>query len=249
MPTLLETLKYTIMKFKQYKIPPKSGESGFTIIESLIAVVVVSVLMVAIAPVVVFSTATRVQSRRVELATQAAKTYIEGVRTKAVQASNITTIPVDATKTDQELLQAYPVPKEGNLTCNNSDGDTDSTNDNYCTVPTTNLYCTDGDGDGACTIGSNKDFVIQAFRYNKSSTLTTTGYLLGVRVYRADGFQNDGALTKAPTKQSTVTGGLGNRKAPLVEINTEINSNSDSFNDLCNRLKDSSNKSSNSSCN
>ncbi|WP_200817534.1 hormogonium polysaccharide secretion pseudopilin HpsB [Calothrix rhizosoleniae] len=213
------------MKFKQYKIPPKSGESGFTIIESLIAVVVVSVLMVAIAPVVVFSTATRVQSRRVELAAQAAKTYVEGVRTGAIGAP----------------ATGSGVPTVGNLTCNANA---------YCTVPASpanNLYCIDGDG-GGCTLGSNKDFIIQAFRNNANSADATTGYLLGVRVYRADGFQNDGALT-APTTQSTVTAGLGDRKAPLVEINTEITSNSDSFNDLCNRLKDASNTSSNSSCN
>ena len=76
------------MKFKQYKIPPTSGESGFTIIESLIALVVVAILMVAIAPVIVFSTATRVQSRRIELGTQAAKSYIEGVRTGAIPVDN-----------------------------------------------------------------------------------------------------------------------------------------------------------------
>jgi type II secretory pathway pseudopilin PulG len=36
--------------------------------------------MVGIAPVLVLSVATRVQARRVELGTQAARTYIDGVR-------------------------------------------------------------------------------------------------------------------------------------------------------------------------
>lgn len=209
------------MKFKPYQILPKPRESGFTIIESLIAIVVVAVLMVAIAPVIVFSTATRVQSRRIELATQAAKTYIEGVRTGAIGAP----------------ATGSGVPTVGSLTCNANA---------YCSVPATpanNLYCIDGDG-GGCTLGSNKDFIIQAFRNNPDAT---AGYLLEVRVYRADGFQNDGALTQT-SKQSTTSGGLGDRKAPLMEINTEITSDSDSFNDLCKRLKDASNTSSNSSC-
>jgi len=198
------------MKFKPYQISSKSGESGFTIIESLIALVVVSVLMVAVAPVVVFSAATRVQSKRIELATQAAKTYIEGVRTGAIDA------PVNDSG----------VPTVGSLTCNANA---------YCTVPASpanNLYCIDEDG-GGCTLGSNKDFIIQAFR---DSADADAGYVLAVRVYRADGFQNDGALTQG-SKQSTISGGLGDRKAPLVEINTEITSDSDSFSDLCNRLK------------
>ncbi len=231
------------MKFKPYQISSISGESGFTIIESLIAYVVVTVLMVGVAPVVVFSAATRVQSRRVELATQAAKTYIEGVRTETIapppQAGNGVS------------LTTFSVPTVGSLTCNANA---------YCSVPATpadSLYCIDGDG-GGCTLGSNKDMIIQAFRSFSDTTASTNtstptnanaGYLLGVRVYRADGFQNDGVLTKAPTKQSTVSGGLGDRKAPLVELNTEITSESDSFNDLCLRLKDISNTSSNSTCN
>jgi prepilin-type N-terminal cleavage/methylation domain-containing protein len=56
----------------------KSQEAGYTIIESLVAMIVVSVLMIAIAPVMAFSVATRVQAKRIEMATQAAKTYIEG---------------------------------------------------------------------------------------------------------------------------------------------------------------------------
>jgi prepilin-type N-terminal cleavage/methylation domain-containing protein len=63
----------------------KSRDGGYTIIESLVAMIVVSVLMIAIAPVMAFSVATRVQARRVELATQAARTYIDALRTGAIK--------------------------------------------------------------------------------------------------------------------------------------------------------------------
>ncbi|NRB08997.1 MAG: type II secretion system protein [Richelia sp.] len=224
------------MKFKQYKIPSKSRESGFTIIESLIALVVVSILMVAIAPVIVFSTATRVQSRRIELAIQAAKAYIEGVRTGTISVSDAA---FEVDKDTYDDISKFPTPAVGNLTC--------ATNNAYCAQPTTNLYCIDGDG-GGCTTGSNKDFLIQAFRYSKASTDSTTGYLLGVRVYRSDGFTNDGNLEKAPATQGAVTSGLGEKKTPLVEINTEISSKTDSFNDLCKRLEDNTKTDTNSTC-
>jgi prepilin-type N-terminal cleavage/methylation domain-containing protein len=59
---------------------PPETQSGFTIIECLLAIILVSILLTAIAPVIALSVATRVQARRVEQATQAAKSYIDGVR-------------------------------------------------------------------------------------------------------------------------------------------------------------------------
>ncbi|RUR80818.1 hormogonium polysaccharide secretion pseudopilin HpsB [Chlorogloeopsis fritschii PCC 9212] len=223
-----------MIQHKQQQNNPTSSESGFTIIESLVAILVAAVLLAAIAPVIVLATATRVQSRRIELATQAAKTYIDGVRTRA--------IPPPASTSTGVSLNASDAPTVGSLTCNANQ---------YCTVPATpadNLYCIDGDG-GGCTIASTKDLIIQAFRYNTASTDAKAGYQLGLRVYRADGFNSDGSLRKAPLKQTTFTGGLGDRKAPLVEMITAIAPQSTSFNDLCNRLKDTGNTTSNTACN
>jgi prepilin-type N-terminal cleavage/methylation domain-containing protein len=67
-------------KRQQQQNLSQSRDGGYTIIESLVAMIVVSVLMIAIAPVMAFSVATRVQARRVELATQAARTYIDALR-------------------------------------------------------------------------------------------------------------------------------------------------------------------------
>jgi len=64
-----------------------SRDGGYTIIESLVAMIVVSVLMIAIAPVMAFSVATRVQARRVELATQAATAYINALRVGAIKST------------------------------------------------------------------------------------------------------------------------------------------------------------------
>src|SRR6476469_2268895 len=72
-------------KQKQQQNLSQSRDGGYTIIESLVAMIVVSVLMIAIAPVMAFSVATRVQARRIEMATQAAKTYIEALRSEALK--------------------------------------------------------------------------------------------------------------------------------------------------------------------
>jgi hypothetical protein len=95
------------------------------------------------------------------------------------------------------------------------------------------LFCIDADGSG-CTTGSTKNYVIQAFRYSASSTDNTKGYLLGIRVYRPDAFANSTALKQA-SKPPTYAAGLGDPKAPLLEMTTEITKGV-AFSDFCNRL-------------
>ncbi|WP_414543545.1 hormogonium polysaccharide secretion pseudopilin HpsB [Nostoc sp. CCY0012] len=207
-----------------------SNQSGFTIIESLVAIVVTSILLAAIAPVIILSVGTRVQARRIELASDAAKTYVEGVRSKSILP------PTNPITGDEDSLDDYDAPAVGSLTCNAN---------NYCTAPATNLYCVSLDGTN-CTTTNTRNFVIQAFRYNQDSTEAAKGYQLGVRVYRSDGFASDGgALKTAPNKQMTFTGGLGERKSPLVELTTEITTETTNFSDFCDRLEDEDNEESN----
>lgn len=195
---------------------PQTCLEGFTIIESLLALVVVSILLVAIAPVITLSVATRVQARRVEIASQAARTYIDGVRTKAIEAPG---------STNSDTLQSFSTPTpSGSLTCSAN---------SYCDSAK-NLYCVDFDGNG-CSSGSPRDMVVQAFRYNSTSVDATKGYGLGVRVYRSDAFQGNAALSKN-NSQATFTGGMGQSKAPLVEITTDINDTVPKYSDFCARI-------------
>jgi prepilin-type N-terminal cleavage/methylation domain-containing protein len=202
---------------------------GFTIVESLIAIVVVSILLVAIAPVLSLSVATRVQSRRVELATQAAKAYIDAVRTQKVAA------PTESgTYTPSTNLAPTAT---GTLTC---------TADSYCTAPTlttSQLYCVDLDSTNSCETNSLTDMVVQAFRYNpnnsNSSNNPITGYTLGLRVYRSDAFKGSTTLLKnnpSKTTQNPFTGGIGQRTAPLVEMTADISDTIPKYSDLCARF-------------
>ncbi|MBE9187548.1 type II secretion system protein [Microcoleus sp. LEGE 07076] len=187
---------------KQHQNLSPSRDGGYTIIESLVAMIVVSVLMIAIAPVMAFSVATRVQARRIELATQAAKTYIDALRVGA------TPIPIQ-TYTDASQVQPAPANKTDDLYCSNSNQ--------------TSANC------------DQKEFLVQGIR-SAGANPTDTGYSLIVRVYRADA--PFGSLTTG--QQSVANSGIGNPKAPLVEMKTEIpptTTGESAYRSLCDRLK------------
>ena len=186
----------------------KSQEAGYTIIESLVAMIVVSVLMIAIAPVMAFSVATRVQAKRIEMATQAARTYIDALRSGALIPVSTTFLTPGFPKlsTDKDLQNtAAPVR-----------------------ITDSNVYCIDNDGDGKCEAGSNQDLVVQGhyFNNNAAPNPTRTGYNLIVRVYRANSFASGVGALKTQrdlqAQQGITSAGLGNLQAPLVEMRTEI---------------------------
>lgn len=204
-----------MIKRQQPQSLHKSPEAGYTIIESLVAMIVVSVLMIAIAPVMAFSVATRVQAKRIEMATQAAKTYIEALRSEAINQG----FPTQYTTND---LQNAPAPTDINA-----------------------LYCIDKDGDQTCKAGSNQDLVVQGYYFNNlpaTTDPTKTGYSLIVRVYRASSFASGvGALKTQKdlnAQQGITTSGLGNLQAPLVEMRTEIGASDrqGAYNSLCTRI-------------
>ena len=147
-------------KRQQLQNSSKSRDGGYTIIESLVAMIVVSVLMIAIAPVMAFSVATRVQARRTELATQAARAYIDALRSGAIRPTGST--PASPPGFPIFNGVANP-PAPGNR------------ND---------LYCYNLDEIPGCT-DSKKDFYVQGVS-NVQNNPTDTGYSLTVRVYRAD---------------------------------------------------------------
>lgn len=232
------------------QIQNRLSQSGFTIVESLVAMLIISILMTVIAPVIVLSVGNRVQARRVELASGAARTYIDGVESGIIEPPKhtITLDEVDDNKNfnAQRLLFAGVATPAGGLPCK-----ANTTGNSYCSnTISSSLYCIDLDRNG-CSINSAKDLVVQAFRsvspttddnqsFSPFSTAADRGYLLGVRVYRADAFIDDAPILASTPEnkrtQSTFSGGLGNRKTPLVEMTTEVVTNKTSFQDFCDRL-------------
>lgn len=204
-------------KHQQPQSLHKSQDAGYTIIESIVAMVVVSVLMIAIAPVMAFSVATRVQAKRVEMATQAARTYIDALRSGALKQGD----------------RGFPV---GNAT-------KDLENTAAPDVSTPNpYYCIDNDATGDCEPSSNQDLLVQGYYFNNNAPTppTKTGYNLIVRVYRAGSFAGVGALKtqqQLGSQQGISSSGLGNLRAPLVELRTEIGGTDrrGAYNSFCDR--------------
>lgn len=224
------------------------GEAGYTILEAIVAMVVVAVLMTAVAPVIVFSIGTRLQARRVELATQAARTYIDWVNqdpinrvtTKSGTTYNAKITEVSLTPTQIKNSRtadftSSAAPTNSTLTC--------PVANDYCTAPAApnQLFCVDFDGDGKCDSSSQRDMIVQAFRSVPNVTGATNdpkqGYLLGIRVYRASAFQSGVGTLNTASASTNVTNALGNIKAPVVMMTTEISpTGQKGYDSYCQRL-------------
>ena len=269
---------------KLKNVYPPSPDAGFTLIESVVAIVLLSVMLVGIAPVIVLSTATRVQARRVELATQAARAYVDGIRSGVIFPPYMV-VELDETdddgafesKRDDVFAAVLPPAASALNSCVEpvtKPTELKAENYPYCNNPTepksapdsgnsagnaeVSLYCLDLDLDDQCTATSNADLIVQAYRSSgvqESAALTATelaktikqtndiaedesmrqGYVLGLRVYRADAFDGSGDL-KAGTVQRSY-GATWDKKTPLVEMTTDIPGTGDStFDSLCDRL-------------
>jgi prepilin-type N-terminal cleavage/methylation domain-containing protein len=76
----------------------KSSVGGFTLIESLVAIIIVSITVVAISPPIFWATATRVQNRRAEQALAIAQGTIDQVRAR-VERGGSTSLELPAIDT------------------------------------------------------------------------------------------------------------------------------------------------------
>jgi type II secretory pathway pseudopilin PulG len=126
-----------------------SSDSGFTVIESILGLLVAAILLAAISPVLVISTAIRVQSRRIEKATQVTNTFIDGVRTGSIKApgeySDSNKIELDKATADKPRslaenlvsLTTMPVPTNtSNLYLFKRDGSICHSSETGCTKST-----------------------------------------------------------------------------------------------------------------
>jgi len=189
----------------------KSKVSGFTLLESIMAIVVATVLVVGIAPMLTVAVASRVQARRIDLATQAARVYIEGVRSGAIA------IPARSTATivPSTALNSEPAPtaistNAGVRIDTNGNGDFRDVNDLVIQPIRNGLASTNG------TSATNIQGRVDAYKQ---------GFNMVVRVYRADAFDASGnaigTLTTEPSG-SIFSAGNGNPSAPLAVFSAEV---------------------------
>lgn len=237
------------MKTFNKRKPPNTSESGYTILEGIMAMIVVAVLMSAVAPLIAFAVGTRVQARRLELATQAANSYINWVknnptnRTPAILTNDSANVTVDT------------------LNCADSG--------EYCAMTPSiggQFYCVNGDNVAGCQDDSLTDMIVHGGsfpttyldengvvqnsgpdytgNFNDYAFRASAGYRMIVRVYRANAFRDAAQLTfelpstyvnNAGLATSYVEGGQRIER-PLFKTQTDISPVTDKYDNLCERL-------------
>jgi type II secretory pathway pseudopilin PulG len=210
------------------------------------AVVVVSILLTAILPMIILSTATRVQARRVDLATQAARGYIDGVRSGVI---NIVDAPANCAG-----QTTFPFIDNSQGSQNQYFTDVKVPAPNITTIA--KLSCISGvkvdPNNNGFSVNDPQDLVIQPMR---SEGTGTTGFYMQVRVYRADAFIQVGAdLTgiqpglilqtgnsevTCPNARQIVTSTNGSKSCPLVVSGADIylSANTNTLSQIKSRIK------------
>jgi len=237
----------------------RSSESGYTILEGLMAIVVVSVLMAAVSPMIVLATATRMQAKRIQLASQAANSYVAYMRSDSIDPVDDDQDPDTSNAVNKapgnvvdlndgtQNLQNFPAPTSG-LTL----GTPVSAQPGYFDNNT--LYCVDFDSSGGCETDSQVDMVVQPIMRpfpqpdpndaNASIPRSADfGYDLAVRVYRANAFVEDQLETGEEDADgnggvdSSTTALIGQRSSPLINLQTSLEPTGDTaFDTYCTTL-------------
>ena len=160
------------------------SEQGLTLIECLVAIVVVSITLIAITPPIFFITATRVQSRKAEQALQVAQAEVDRVRAiveRGVYTANdlpavvgsINNVPAPTSIASGILRSA-----NSSSSCNTYTG---------ALVAATSLLPVNTDIDPANPAACQSQYLVQTFRTAGTNGVAvptaSSGFRLGVRVY------------------------------------------------------------------
>lgn len=208
MPT--RSPRFVIAKALAGRSPDQKAnpEAGFSLIEALVAAAVVGILIVSIAPMVALSTSARINARRIDQATQAARSYIDAVRGGVIDVTtfpdNIVLPPVASSQNaqGQYVFENIAPPTATLLTL-----------DSPTAAATSRVrgIKIDADGNGFY-VNDPQDLVIQPMRsgpLSSSSTAATDlqrqGFWLAVRVYRADALSGSSTLKKGTESECAVS--------------------------------------------
>jgi prepilin-type N-terminal cleavage/methylation domain-containing protein len=162
--------------------------SGFTLIESLVAVIIVSLTVVSVLPPIFWATATRVQNRRAEQAVQLAQAEIERVRALVERGQYGPTDlpPVDGSRTDirEESTPTAPPSADSGILRTATPGCT-GTNETLQPTAVNQFIYIDSDAGNGC----RPEFMVQVFRSVGSvpdgspAGKAPEAFTMGVRVY------------------------------------------------------------------
>ena len=210
----------------------RGDSSGFTLIESLVAIVVISITLVAITPPIFWATGTRVQNRRAEQALALAQGEVDRVRAEVERGGGITPfdLPPSVGETAMFVNYAGPAPTAAWTKLRSTDplkNTAEIATTGVPRFPAANQYIpVDTDGkDGA-------DFFIQVFRDigtcdSAPTPCTATDvpriFNMTVRVYSA--ISKDSTLATLDTKRASLMGSTGTNQArnrPFAVLTSQV---------------------------
>ena len=176
-------------------------EQGLTLIECLVAIVMVALVSSAIAPALVLSVATRVHSQKAEQALALAQSEIDSVRVLVERGGyTAAALPPLAAGLDDKDVETALGP---DLTVTNS-------------TSFARAFPRDIDGDGA------PDFLMQRFRAKGQMVGSVpVAFAMGVRVYDRDA-SAAGNLPSTPASLKMTSGDGGRSTRPLAVLYTTI---------------------------
>lgn len=212
----------------------KSSEQGLTLLECLMAVVVMGLTMAMITPPLVIAAATRVQNRQAEQAMQIAQGEVDRVRATLARENgqNLTLARLPAIAAVSGTLEGFAAPTRPTTSSPMKSSAACGTNYNNGEQIAANQGLR-VDVDGNCIA----DFFMQTFRTAggtpRGSATTPPDFQLGVRVYSILAASSSGALTTKPAALQIV-GGQGNRRTrPLAVLYTPFSQSDQSGSALC----------------
>lgn len=185
-----------------------NAQAGLSLLEVLVAIILITVIVSIITPPIFFAVATRVNNRRTEQALQLAQAEIERVR-----------LLMTSTDTQAEIANLLP---EAAAVAPGA----------IASVPAPTALCDDLPPCGVGELASaepqldadKQRFYIQSFR--DTGAVTSDGdvlaFRMGVRVYSSDVDDNLGSLD-AETKPLFTTGTGYRGSSPLAVMYTELN--------------------------
>ncbi len=201
-------------------------DAGLTLIEGLVAILIVSAVIIGITPMMFVSVATRIQNRRAEQALQLAHGQIDQIRVlmeQGINEGNLEEISPQLPPTAGETNINEVGPPTGIVNSLMSTNSTCNRLNNLQALSPTDVFPVDVNGD--CEV----DFYMQTFRTNQVSARTDLGgedsdvplmFRMGVRVYYRNARDRVGELETEQASLVMTTGEGEQTKRPLASLYT-----------------------------
>lgn len=213
-----------------------NSDHGLTLIECLVAIVVIAVTSVTIAPVIVLSVATRVQNQKAEQALLLAQGEVDRVRLIVERNSTYTSADLKLASSPAALLLSTTSTVPGTTITKVGPPTSLASSPTWSKSDYTPI---DLEAKAVDTNGDNlPDFVIQSFRGGSPPDPTgvtdmPVAFDIGVRVYDYSAAKVNLATLETVPASLGFTSGEGQRgRKPLAVLYTQI-INSDSPESLC----------------